>query len=162
MTAHRFNGGDTFECMFQPRVASNTNTTIRIGFRDNVSSSDAVDGAYFELPPGSLALVGKTSNNSTRSTTATIATLSVNTWYRLRVEINSALNLVTFTVWNEAGTQLGQQTLSTNIPTTAGREFGHGIVATNVGTSAVLLAYFDYLSSLSFPRRRESRVVLKR
>ena len=144
-TTHRFNGGDSFECVFQPRVAGNTATTIRFGFRDNTTSSDAVDGVYFEVPSGSLNIVGKTSNNSTRSTTTTIATLVVNTWYRCRVELNSALTLATFTVWNDAGTQLGQQTLSTNIPTAAAREFGHGFIATNSGVVAVLLCYVDYL-----------------
>lgn len=143
VTGHRFNGGDTFEIGFQIRTS--TATTHRFGFRDNTTSSDAVDGAYFELAAGSLALVGKTSNNSTRSTTATIATLSLNTWYRARVEVNSAITSVAFTVWNDAGTQLGTQSLTTNIPTAAAREFGHGAIATNSGTVATLLVYYDYM-----------------
>ena len=143
-TAHRFNGGDTFEVVFQIRAS--TSTTHRMGFRDNTTSTDAVDGAYFELAAGSLALVGKTSNNSTRSTTATLATLSLNTWYRARIEVNSAITSVAFTVWSEAGTQLGTAALTTNIPTAAAREFGHGVIATNSGTVATLLVYYDYLS----------------
>jgi hypothetical protein len=36
--------------------------------------------------------------------------------------------------------------LSTNIPTAAGRELGEGFVGTNSGTTAYALARLDYLS----------------
>jgi hypothetical protein len=145
-TAFLLSGGECFEAVFQARVAGNANTTIRMGFLDTTTSSDAVDGAYFELPAGLLDIVGKTSNNSTRTTSATIATLTVNTWYRCRLEVNSNATQVNFYVYNDSGTLLGSQSITTNIPTTAGRETGAGVIATNSGTTATLLAYFDWMA----------------
>jgi hypothetical protein len=144
-SAFLLGGGECFEVVFQPKVASNTNTTIRMGFLDTTSSSDAVDGAYFELPAGSLDIVGKTSNNSTRTTSSAIATLTVNTWYRCRIEVNSNATQVNFYVYNDSGTQLGTQSITTNIPTATGRETGAGVIAINSGTTATLLAYFDWM-----------------
>jgi hypothetical protein len=143
-TLHTFKGGETYECIFQPKVASNTNTTIRMGFMDATTSTDAVDGAYIEIPAGSFAAVGKTANNSTRTTSTTIATLAVNTWYRAEILVNRAASSITFTIYDENGVSLGSQTNSANIPTGAGRAFGTGFIATNVGTTATLLAWLDY------------------
>ncbi|MCV4933237.1 hypothetical protein OFC23_32725, partial [Escherichia coli] len=47
--------------------ASFTNTTVRIGFLDTNSSTDATDGVYLELP-GSGAAVCKAASNGTRTT----------------------------------------------------------------------------------------------
>ena len=140
---HHIEGGEVYECIFQPKVTSNTNTTIRFGLLDSTTYADAVDGCYFELPAGSLNLVGKTSSNSSRSTTSTVATLTVGTWYRARVTVNSTSS-VTFEVFNDAGTSLGSQSLTANIPTASGRECGAGFIATNSGTTATLLVWLDY------------------
>jgi hypothetical protein len=148
VTAFLIGGGEIFEVIFQPRVTSNTNTTIRMGFLDTTTSTDATDGAYFELPANSLDIVGKTASNGTRTTSATIATLTVNTWYRCRLEVNSNATQVNFYVYNDSGTLLGSQSITTNIPTTTGKETGAGIIATNSGTTATLLAYFDWMAVL--------------
>ncbi len=145
-TAYLLAGGETFELIFQHRVASGTNTTLRFGFLDNITSADAVDGCYFGCPAASLNLVGKTSSNSVRSTSPTVYTLVVNTWYRAKVQLNSNATSVTFTLYNDAGSSLGSQSLATNIPTASGRGTGAGFVATNVGTTAVLLAYWDFMA----------------
>jgi len=89
--------------------------------------------------------VGKTANNSTRTTSSTIATLTVNTWYRCRLEVNSNATQVDFYVYDDSGTQLGSQSITTNIPTTTGKETGAGVIATNSGTTATILAYFDWM-----------------
>jgi hypothetical protein len=146
VTAYRITGGEVFELIFQHRVAAGASTTLRFGFLDGLTSADMVDGCYFECPSGSLALVGKTASNSTRSTTSTIYTLTVDTWYRAKVIINSDATSVTFYLYDDAGSLLGSQSLSANIPTASGRETGAGFVATNVGTTAVLLAYFDWMA----------------
>jgi hypothetical protein len=41
---------------------------------------------------------------------------------------------------------LGSTSITTNIPTTTGRETGAGLVATNSGTTGTLLAYFDFMA----------------
>jgi hypothetical protein len=145
-TSILISGGETFEIIFQDRVASNTNTTIRFGFHDATTSTDAVDGCYFEIPSGSLAVVGKTSSNSSRSTSATVYTITASTWYRAKVTVNSGATSVNFSIYSDAGSLLGSQDVATNIPTGAGRNCGQGFVATNVGTSAILLAYWDFMS----------------
>jgi hypothetical protein len=146
-TAFRITGGEIFEVIFQHRVASGTNTTLRMGFLDTVTSADATDGIYFETASSSLALVGKTSQGSTRSTTPTIYTLTVNVWYRAKIIVNSNATSVTFYLYDDSGSLLGSQSLSTNIPTGVSQQTGCGFVVTNVGTTAVLLAYFDWMAT---------------
>lgn len=136
-------GGEQFDFVFKtPGVF--TGTTLRCGFLDSVNSNDAVDGAYLEFS-GSGAIVGKTSNNSTRTTSATIATLSASTWYHAQARINNAASQVTFEIFNDAGVSQGAQVNTTNIPTTRGT--GCGFVVTNSGTTAVDLLYPDYMSA---------------
>jgi hypothetical protein len=119
---------------------------LRFGFHDSTTSADAVDGAYFEVPAGSLNISGKTASNSTRSTTGTAYTLTVNTWYRARLVVNSNASQVDFYLYNDSGTQLWTNNLTTNIPTGAGRQTGAGLIATNSGTTATLLAYWDWMA----------------
>jgi hypothetical protein len=145
-TAFLIGGGEIFEVIFMPLVASNTNTTIRMGFLDSTTYTAPVDGVYFELPAGSLAISGKTMSNSTGSTTGTSYTLTVNTWYRARVAVNAGASQITFYVYNESGTQLWTDTLTTNIPTASGRNTGAGVIATNSGTTATALVQYDYMA----------------
>lgn len=142
--SHLIQGGEFAEFKFRT-PASITNTTWRFGFHDSTTSTDAVDGAYFELP-GSFACVGKTANNSTRTTSSTIATLSASTWYRARVEVDRTAANVTFTLFDDSGNQLGQQTNSANIPTGAGRNCGVGLIMTNSGTTATALGEIDLIA----------------
>jgi hypothetical protein len=90
-------------------------------------------------------IVGKTAAAAARSTTATNFTLITNTWYNLRVAVNAAANLVTFSCFSEAGALLWSDTLNANIPTAVGQECGHGIVATRTG-GATFIANIDYMS----------------
>jgi len=145
-TAFLISGGEVFEIIFQPRVSGNANTTIRMGFLDTTTSTDATDGVYFELPANSLDIVGKTADNATRTTSSTIATLTLNTWYRCRIEINSNATQANFYVYDDSGTLLGSTNITTNIPTATGRNTGAGLVATNSGTTATLLSYFDFMA----------------
>jgi hypothetical protein len=127
------------------QVQTSTNTTVRLGFHDSVTSADAVDGTYFEIV-GTTA-TGKTSNNSARSSTASNYTITAGgaNWYRFRIVLNSTASTVTYSIYNLSGTQLWTDTLSTNIPTAVGRETSAGIVATNSGVSAVDLVHVDYM-----------------
>jgi hypothetical protein len=137
-------GGEIAEFVFKAPAVF-TNTTGRFGFIDSATSADCVDGAYFEFS-GSGVLVGKTSNNSTRTTSATIATMTASTWYRLRVVVNRAATAVDFSVFDDAGNQLGTVQNTANIPTATGRETGHGMILTNSGTAATAMGQIDYMS----------------
>jgi hypothetical protein len=144
---HVFKGGEVYECIYQPRVSNNINTTTRFGFMDATTITDAVDGAYFEIPVNSLNVVGKTSNNNTRTTSSSIATLTVNTWYRFKATVNRDATSILFEIFNEDGSLLGtSQTITTNIPTVPGRDFGIGYITTNSGTVATQLGWLDYQS----------------
>lgn len=137
-------GGEVAEFCFL--IETLTNTTHRFGFHDATSSTDAVDGAYIELPAGSGAAVGKTSSNSTRTTSATIATLVVNTWYRAKIVVNRDATAVDFYLFNDAGNQLGTVQNTTNIPTASGRETACRWISTNSGTVVTDLAHLDYMA----------------
>jgi hypothetical protein len=139
-------GTEISDFILRPQTLAGT--TIRAGFNDCTSSTDATDGAYFEITQvGGIdgTIVGKCASNSVRSTTASSYLLTTNTWYRLRVAVDATAALITFTLLSEAGITLWTDTLSTNIPTAAGRETGHGITATNSGTTGVALVDLDYL-----------------
>jgi len=149
-----FQGGEVYEAIYQPKLASNTNTTTRIGFHDATTVTDAVDGAYFEIPPGSFDVVGKTANNSTRTTSSALGTLTVNSWYKFRITVNSNATSILFEIYDDTGVLVGSQTNTTNIPTTSARLFGAGYISTNSGTVSTLLGWLDYQAvQLNFPNR---------
>lgn len=136
----RIGGGEQWDANICPLVF--TATTFRSGFGDQITSTVFVDGAWFEFS-ASGAVVGKTRSNSVESVTPTIATLVVNTWYHLRITINSDATLITFEIFDDNGTSLGSQTLNANIPTAAAREVGCGSICTNSGTVATDLILMD-------------------
>jgi hypothetical protein len=136
-------GGEVSEHIF--RLPDLTTLTARLGFQDTITSTDATDGCYFEILSTGV-VTGKTANNGTRTTSATIATLSANTWYRGRIEVNDTATSVLFTIFDANGNQLGQQTVTTNIPTGTGRTCGHGYVATKSGTVAQACIDMDFMS----------------
>ena len=150
-------GNEQFDCIFRTPTVLTTVTT-RMGFHDSSSSLDSVDGCYFEWI-GSGAVVAKTSNNSVRTTSATIATLLADTWYHARVKLNATATAVDFTIYSDTGTQLGTTQLTTNIPTASLRETTAAVIATSSGTVAVNVIYLDYMS-MSFPGRQMTRGAL--
>lgn len=132
-----------------------TNRTVRVGFHDSTTSADAVDGVYFEIVAG--VATGKTSTNSTRSSTGTTHTATVNVWYVYEIEVNAAGTLATFRVLDTSETQLFSATLTTNIPTASGRESAAGIVATaNTGAAAdiCVLGYMAFGTRAGYNRMR--------
>jgi len=133
-------GGENFEAIIN--IDTLTNTTIRLGFFDS-STGAPIDGAWIEIPSTGAA-VGKTSSNSSLTTSSTIATLSAGTWYRCRIAVNSDATSVAFTIWTDDGTQQGTQSNTTNIPTAAGRELGHGISC--LSQSTVNIAQLDWMA----------------
>jgi len=139
----RIGGGELFDANLSFPTAF-TNNTFRIGYFDSTTVADAVDGAYFELV-GSGVVVGKTASNSVRTTSATIATLAASTWYHFRVTVNADATGVTFDIYDDNGTSQGSQSVTTNIPTAAGRETRAGVVATNSGTVSTALLDVDYM-----------------
>lgn len=135
-------GGEQLDIVFRTAAAF-TNTTFRAGYPSTSSSTLPLDGVWFEFV-GSGAVVGRTGNAAAYSTTATITTLSANTWYHGRVELSNDRGTATFTIYAENGSSLGSLTLTTNIPGTD-RQVRVGCIATNSGTSATDLIFVDFM-----------------
>lgn len=143
-----------FQCAFQFRQGF-LSRTVRIGYLDTTTSADSTDGAYFEIIDGSC--VGKTASNSSRSASAA-TTLLIDTPYIFDVEVNAAGTVAQFRVYEGTNvTPVMDVSLTTNIPVTTARTFGHGIIATSSGTTAVDLGILYMLgegTSAGFVRAR--------
>lgn len=135
-------GGEVFEAIVNFTNVS-ASQTYRIGFHDATTSTDAVDGAYFELVAGTLK--GKTISNGVPTQTGTTFTPTAGTWYRLRVTVNSNATQVNFDVWNDAGTSQFAANTTTNIPTASGRETAAGLIATSAGAVVADLLHLDFM-----------------
>jgi Protein of unknown function (DUF2793) len=154
LAALRIGGSEYFEIIFCPR---NFATSLcRFGFHDSSTNVDAVDGVYFETTTAGQ-LFGKTANNSVRSTSAAIATLALNTWYRARLIVNRDATAANFELYGANGVLLGTQSISTNIPTATGRETGVGVVGTNSGIVATSIVDIDYMAFACGARRPLAR-----
>lgn len=140
----RLAGSEKYNCIF--KLETMTNATYRMGLCDASTSADAVDGVYFEINSAGAA-IGKTADNSTRSSTATIATLSTATWYHCRITMNSSATLATYEIFNDSGTSLGSSTLSTNIPTGAAMLVGSVVTATESAGATQNLISVDYIDT---------------
>ena len=149
ISSFRITGGEVTEFVFKP-VSVRAAASFRFGFQDSTAIQTApTDGVFINVVGNATnpILSGKTRNNNTESVTGTTYTLTANTWYRAKIEVNADATLITFTLYSEAGTQLWQQTLSTNIPKTAGREVGWGIIAGETSTDAAAdILHADYIN----------------
>lgn len=106
-----------------------TSVVSFIGFHDTTGGSDPVDGAYFAISGTTVSAV--TANNSSRTTHGTTYTLAINTAYVFDVEVNAAGTEARFRIYEgQNETAVYDQTITTNIPTTAARGFGSGITTT--------------------------------
>ena len=138
-------GGEETEFIFQPYTPTGGVNTTYMGFHDASSVTAPVDAVMFNIVD--MVIDGRTYSNSSTSTTTSSYTMTTGTWYRGKITINSAATSVTYTVYSEAGASLWTDTLTTNIPTGAGRVVGNGIVATNSNPgSAQNIAGIDFIS----------------
>ena len=103
-----------------PTLSDGTDTYIaRFGLQDN-AAAESTDGVYFEYDSGTSAnwrIV--TANSTTRTKTTTSTAVAAATWMRLKIVINAAGTLATFYI-----NDVSIGTISTNIPTGAGRSTG--------------------------------------
>lgn len=132
-------GGELFRATFRPLVF--TATTTRLGFRDNTTSADVVDGLYGEISTAGV-LSGKSASNSTRTTAVSTYQLVLNTWYTLDIDVISAA-LARLVLRDDTDAVLWTDTVAANIPTVSGRETAAGIISTNSGTTATALLQLD-------------------
>ncbi len=141
-------GGEIGEAIMQIKEASGIIT--RFGFLDGTNGADVTDGIYFEIN-NSLAATCKAANAGTRTTSATIATLSADTFYRFRVTVNADKTSATCEIWNTAGVSQGSQSVTTNLPAD-NLPTNFGVDATHTAGSAnTHLVWLDWMA-LEFTR----------
>jgi hypothetical protein len=137
-------GGEKTTIIFKT-ASTLTGVTRRMGFHDATDQNAPADGVYLKIADG--VLTGQTANNSTQSTTGTNFTLTGDTFYRAKIELNADATSAIFTLFaDDSDTVLWTDSLSTNIPKTAGREIGHGDVCTIASPSgATVIGQLDYM-----------------
>lgn len=113
------------------------------GTGDKTAAGDMVDGVYFQyvdnVNSGNWTLT--TSNNSVRTTADSGVPVVANTWINLGAVVNAAGTSAQFFV---DGTSVG--TITTNIPTVAGRESGPLLkIQKALGTTSSIV-YLDYFA----------------
>ncbi len=116
--------------------------TLRFGFIDSVSA-ESTDGCFLRYVDNvnSGAWQGVCRNNNSESVCNTAATPVANTWYDVKVGVNSAGTLATFVVNDTLSC-----TVNSNIPTGAGRATSYGVYAQkNLATTArsINIDYMD-------------------
>jgi hypothetical protein len=108
-----------------------------VGLHDAPNSSvEPTDGCYFRSTNGgNWFAVCRSNNVETAIDTGILPALDVYLFHRVRV--NAAGTSVDLITYDATGTQTDTRTITTNIPTGAGRHTGHGVRlvrTTNVGT----------------------------
>lgn len=142
-------GGEVLEARISiPTLSSAVDLfDLMFGFCDSNSSTwDCTDGAYITLMNTDTHWIVNTATNASRTQTASTTAPSAATTYVLTITVNSNATSVAYAV---NGVALSSSPLTTNIPTSAGRETGIilKIVAAggSTGTTADLLDV-DYVS----------------
>jgi hypothetical protein len=126
-------------------------TNMRFGFQDVFTIADPTDGCYLNVSNNwnqtSLILNGICVNNNAKTRTLTNYTLLNNTWYEGTVYIHNISNMVRFYLYNDVGTLLWSDNVSTNIPNLTSRVTSHALVVWRNGNStARTQGTFDYMS----------------
>ena len=141
----RINGSEQGTFIFRPQNSTSVNT-IRMGFLDTITSTQPVDGCFFESMD--FILIGRCRANNVESN-VTIRRIAKEDFYKVNVRFSPTASFVNFTIWNSTNgvtTMLNQTGLSTNLPTGIGRETGFGVIATQSTTSAAqVLVFMDYM-----------------
>jgi len=140
-------GDECYDCVFQ--LQSTTNLVARLGFYDEVTlAANPTDGAWIDI--AATTLTGKTANNTAISTTVSSYAVATATWYRARVKVSEDATSVTFTLYSAAGAVLWTDTLTTNIPTAAGRETGVFALAIKTTATGANLIDIDWCALSSW------------
>lgn len=148
-TSRILGGGEIFEITFQHKVASGTDTQLLFGFIDTTTIGAFVDGFGINVAEDGLSAVCLSRNASSDVDSATIGTLTVDTWYTARITVDDTDDddipeEGTCTITTDDGTVLGTQTIDvTSVNTT-----GSGIVASdsNADTTGNVIVWIDWMA----------------
>jgi hypothetical protein len=135
LTTMFFGGGVAYKFRAKFLWRAFTNNTVRLGFHDTANSTDAQDGAYFEVIGSTIA--AKTAYSNTRTQAANTYTALIDTVYTFDIDVNEDATAARLRVYEGLNANaVLDETIVTNIPNLYARAFGAGLVATNSGTVA--------------------------
>jgi hypothetical protein len=121
-----------------------------MGFQDSTAINTLpTDGCYMIINATNTAsnttLSGVCRSNSVQSNTSGYV-LTPNGFYKGTITMNPTASALTFTLHNATNDLLWTDTVSSNIPTAAGRETGHGIIIGETTTDAArVILQLDYM-----------------
>jgi hypothetical protein len=140
-TSFVFGGGETFETVFNSNYL--TTSSIRMGFWDGSDATSAVaNGAYVDINSSGV-LTGKTARSSAGASTGTTYTTATSTWYHLKIVVNGNATQIDYYLYNDNGTQLWHDSLSTDIPTVS---LNNGVSASCTDATDHNIVNMDYMS----------------
>lgn len=140
-------GGEQFMACLQMPFPELTNTTVRMGFLDTINNLDATDGIYFESAGNTFS--AKTSSLSSRTSQGAASIGATFHWFWIKVADDASS--VNFRIFQDGGTQVFNETITTTIPVTSSRATGAGLVVTNSGTTAQVLIHIDWMRADLYP-----------
>jgi hypothetical protein len=114
---------------------------IHLGFHDAPNSNvEPTDGVYFRsVDGGNWFAVCRSNNAETAVDTGILPALD--TYLFHYIDVNAAGTSADLKIFNATGTQIDTRTITTNIPTGAGRQTGHGIRVVRLTAIATDVAY---------------------
>jgi hypothetical protein len=139
--------GAIFDIVFRTSASITSTANVHMGFMSLLTLvGDSDNGMWLHMVGNNIKGASNV-DAAGANFTSTSYTLSANTWYRGRIALNSDNTVITFSLYNEAGTSLWSDTLS-----------GAGYVpwdrlsvafrAWNTGTAAVDLLHVDSMTHL--------------
>ena len=134
--------GLSYRAVFMPR-ASVANTQIIAGIHNGTSATEPTSGCYLIMAPGGIATF-KAATNGTLTSAPTTVTLAAGTWYTVDIGWISATEARCM-VRDDAGTVLLDQTVSSNVPTSASYLLWPQWIGTCNLAAATDIALVDYI-----------------
>jgi hypothetical protein len=114
-----------------------------MGFWDGSDATSAVaNGAYVDINSSGV-LTGKTARSSAGASTGTTYTTATSTWYHLKIVVNGNATQIDYYLYNDNGTQLWHDSLSTDIPTVS---LNNGVSASCTDATDHNIVNMDYMS----------------
>lgn len=145
-------GAITMNWVVKINTLSSSTYTLRFGFGDTMTSSDQVNGVYFQYRDtlNSGDWVGTTASASTRSSANSAVAADTN-WHNFQITINAGATSIGYFI---DGVQIANSPLTTNIPTTAVVPFlsMSSITASTIPANAVYVDLFYMTQTLTSAR----------
>jgi hypothetical protein len=124
----RFESGNTYDIWWRVLAAqlatAAENYRFRVGFIDSTTNAEPADGAYFEYNRASSNnWILNTASNSARTPVTSGVAVSATRWIDMRIRVDGTTQSAEFFI-----DDVSQGTITTNVPTAAGRETSVGYV----------------------------------